>query len=134
MGGAMIIAVPLSLGSAIFIAEIASPRMKAIIKPAIELLAGIPSVVYGFFGFILGSWALARKSLRINFAASILFRYIRKPRRSVAGFLVIPAQAGIHLHRPIWIPNQVGNDSFRIFSALLLIPYCFRRLQILLLY
>lgn len=53
MLGAMIIAVPLSLGSAIFIAEIASPRMKAVIKPAIELLAGIPSVVYGFFGLIL---------------------------------------------------------------------------------
>jgi len=55
--GAMIIAVPLSIGSAIFIAEIAPPRMKAIIKPAIELLAGIPSVVFGFFGLIvLTTW------------------------------------------------------------------------------
>jgi phosphate transport system permease protein len=51
--GAMVIAIPLSLGSAIFIAEIATPRMRAIIKPAIELLAGIPSVVYGFFGLIV---------------------------------------------------------------------------------
>jgi phosphate transport system permease protein len=50
---AMLISVPLSLGSAIFIAEIASPPLKAVIKPAIELLAGIPSVVYGFFGLIL---------------------------------------------------------------------------------
>ena len=47
--GAMVIAIPLSLGSAIFISEIASPRMKSIIKPAIELLAGIPSVVLWFF-------------------------------------------------------------------------------------
>jgi phosphate transport system permease protein len=55
--GAMIIAIPLSIGSAIFIAEIATPRMKAIIKPAIELLAGIPSVVFGFFGLIvLTTW------------------------------------------------------------------------------
>ena len=55
--GAMIIAVPLSIGSAIFIAEIAPPRIKAIIKPAIELLAGIPSVVFGFFGLIvLTTW------------------------------------------------------------------------------
>ncbi len=51
--GAMIIAVPLSIGSAIFISEIASPRINAIIKPAIELLAGIPSVVFGFFGLIV---------------------------------------------------------------------------------
>jgi len=51
--GAMVIAVPLSIGSAIFISEIATPRIRSIIKPAIELLAGIPSVVYGFFGLIM---------------------------------------------------------------------------------
>jgi phosphate transport system permease protein len=63
--GAMVIAIPLSLGSAIFISEIASPRMKSIIKPAIELLAGIPSVVLGFFGLIvLTTW------LRVTFNQS----------------------------------------------------------------
>ncbi len=53
MALAMVVAVPLSIGSAVFIAEIAFPGMKSTIKPAIELLAGIPSVVYGFFGLIL---------------------------------------------------------------------------------
>ncbi|MDD1664347.1 MAG: phosphate ABC transporter permease PstA [Methanomicrobiales archaeon] len=51
--GAMAIAIPLSLGCAVFTAEIASPRTRSILKPAIELLAGIPSVVYGFFGLII---------------------------------------------------------------------------------
>jgi len=51
--GAMVIAVPLSIGAAIFISEIASPRIRSFIKPAVELLAGIPSVVYGFFGLIM---------------------------------------------------------------------------------
>jgi phosphate transport system permease protein len=51
--GAMVFAVPLSISCAIYIAELASPRMKSILKPAIELLAGIPSVVYGFFGLIV---------------------------------------------------------------------------------
>ena len=51
--GAMVFAVPLSIGCAIYISELASPRMKKILKPAIELLAGIPSVVYGFFGLIV---------------------------------------------------------------------------------
>jgi len=50
---AMAIAVPLSMATAIYIAEIAGPRTKEVIKPAVELLAGIPSVVYGFFGLIL---------------------------------------------------------------------------------
>ena len=51
--GAMVFAVPLSLGCAIYISELASPRIKSILKPATELLAGIPSVVYGFFGMIV---------------------------------------------------------------------------------
>jgi phosphate transport system permease protein len=51
--GAMVFAVPLSIGCAIFISELATPQMKAILKPAIELLAGIPSVVYGFFGLVV---------------------------------------------------------------------------------
>ena len=50
--GAMVFAVPLSLGCAIYISELASPRVKKVLKPAVELLAGIPSVVYGFFGLI----------------------------------------------------------------------------------
>jgi len=51
--GAMVFSVPLSIGCAIYISELASPRVKQILKPAIELLAGIPSVVYGFFGLII---------------------------------------------------------------------------------
>jgi len=51
--GAMVFSVPLSIGCAIYISELASPRIKLILKPAIELLAGIPSVVYGFFGLII---------------------------------------------------------------------------------
>ena len=51
--GAMVFAVPLSIGCAIYLSELASPRIKMILKPAVELLAGIPSVVYGFFGLIV---------------------------------------------------------------------------------
>ena len=51
--GAMVFAVPLSIGCAIFISQLASPRVKQVLKPAVELLAGIPSVVYGFFGLIV---------------------------------------------------------------------------------
>lgn len=51
--GAMVFAVPFGIACAIFIAELASPRMRNILKPAVELLAGIPSVVYGFFGLVI---------------------------------------------------------------------------------
>jgi len=51
--GAMILGVPFSLGAAIFLAEIAPRTVQRIVRPAIELLAGIPSVVYGLFGMTM---------------------------------------------------------------------------------
>ena len=50
---AILIALPLGLGVAIFMSELAGDRMRKILKPTIELLAGIPSVVYGFFGLVV---------------------------------------------------------------------------------
>jgi phosphate transport system permease protein len=52
-----LIAIPIGLGCTIYLAELAHPRIKAIMKPAIEVLAGIPSVVLGFFALIvLATW------------------------------------------------------------------------------
>jgi phosphate transport system permease protein len=49
----MLVAIPLAVGAAIYSSEFASSRMREIIKPLIELLAGIPSVVLGFFALIV---------------------------------------------------------------------------------
>ena len=51
--GALVIGVPLGLSCAVFLTEFSSKRLRRIIKPVIELLAGIPSVVYGFMGVVL---------------------------------------------------------------------------------
>lgn len=48
--GAGLIAVPLGLMAAIYLSEYAKPDVRKVLKPALELLAGIPTVVYGFFG------------------------------------------------------------------------------------
>jgi len=48
-GIAMLIAVPLGLGVAIYLSEFAAPRVRRVLKPIIEVLAGIPSVVLGYF-------------------------------------------------------------------------------------
>jgi phosphate transport system permease protein len=50
---ALLFGVPLALGAAIYVSQLASPKTKEWLKPAIELLAGIPSVVLGFFGLII---------------------------------------------------------------------------------
>ncbi|MBN1855904.1 MAG: phosphate ABC transporter permease subunit PstC [Dehalococcoidia bacterium] len=46
------LALPLSLGAAVLLAEVAPPRVRAIVRPAIELLVGIPSVVFGLVGMV----------------------------------------------------------------------------------
>lgn len=51
--GAIAIALPLGLAVAIYLAEVASPRVKDVLKPTVELLAGIPSVVIGFIGYLV---------------------------------------------------------------------------------
>ena len=50
---AILIALPIGLATSIYMAEVAHPRIRSILKPVIELLSGIPSVVYGFFGLIV---------------------------------------------------------------------------------
>jgi phosphate transport system permease protein len=49
---AMIVAVPLGLLSAIYLAEMAPPRLRALLKPTLELLAGVPTIVYGYFALV----------------------------------------------------------------------------------
>ncbi len=51
--GAMVFALPIGMSVSIYLAEIATKKERRFLKPIIELLAGIPSIVYGFFGLVL---------------------------------------------------------------------------------
>lgn len=53
MLGALIIGVPVGVLTAVFLAKLAPPKLAALVRPAVELLAGIPSVVYGLIGMIV---------------------------------------------------------------------------------
>lgn len=54
---AIAISLPLGLGASIYVSELAPERARLILKPTIELLAGVPSIVYGFIGVVLlGAW------------------------------------------------------------------------------
>jgi phosphate transport system permease protein len=53
----MMVAVPLGIGAAVYVSQYARPRTRELVKPVVELLAGIPSVVLGFFALmIMASW------------------------------------------------------------------------------
>ncbi|MDY6861477.1 MAG: phosphate ABC transporter permease subunit PstC [Thermodesulfobacteriota bacterium] len=58
--GALVIAVPLGIGTAAYLSDVASPKVREIAKPVIEILAGIPSVVIGFLGIVLTGPLIAK--------------------------------------------------------------------------
>ena len=58
--GALLISVPVGIGCAAYLADVANPRIREIAKPVVEILAGIPSVVIGFLGIVLVGPLLAK--------------------------------------------------------------------------
>lgn len=63
---ALLVAVPLGLGAAMYLSEYATPRTRKILKPTVELLAGVPSVVYGFFALAFVTPTLLQDILNID--------------------------------------------------------------------
>ena len=103
--GALIIGLPLGLAGAITLAELAGPVARQILKPMIELLAGIPSVVYGFIGMeILVPFIRERGTLGgpgySALAASI-----------VLGIMVLPTIIGISVDALEAVPKSYRDGS-----------------------
>jgi len=84
---AMLLAVPVGLMSAIFLNEFAPRRVRAIVKPLLEMLAGVPTVVYGFFAILVVAPALRGfgQSLGIDVAPNTALA-----AGSVMGIMLIP--------------------------------------------
>ncbi len=86
--GSSLIAIPLGLACAIFLSEYASDRTRLIVKPVLEILAGIPTVVYGYFGVTTVTPFLAKMfpSIEVFNAASASI---------VVGIMVLPMIASL---------------------------------------
>lgn len=67
---AMAVAVPIGLYSAIYLVEYASDRLRGVVKPALEILAGVPTVVYGFFAVLTVAPAVTRAGSALGIATS----------------------------------------------------------------
>ncbi len=63
---AMIVAIPLGLMSAIYLTQYAAPRLRAWVKPALEILAGVPTVVYGYFAALTIAPAIRDLALKMG--------------------------------------------------------------------
>lgn len=84
--GAMLVGVPIGLLTAIYMAKFCPRKLYAILKPAIELLAGIPSVVYGFFGMVV----LVPMMEKVQ---PIIIEFLHSLPPAVVDFLDIPSKS-----------------------------------------
>ena len=105
--GALIFAIPLGIFSAIFLAELCPKKLREILKPVIEMLAGIPSVVYGFFGMVVLS-PLLKDLLSLPtgltaFTASIIL-----------GIMAIPSIVSVAEDAISSVPKSYREASFAV--------------------
>lgn len=105
--GAVVICVPLGVGSALFINELAGRRLKAILKPMIELLAGIPSIVYGFFGMVIVA-PLLQNLLGLPVGLTAFTGSL------ILGIMATPTVCSIAEDALSFVPNSFREASFAV--------------------
>lgn len=105
---AMFVAVPLGLLSAIYQAEFASRRMRGLVKPVLEFLAGIPTVVYGFFALVILGPALRDLG---NFAGFAISSESALAAGAVIGVMTIPFVASLSEDALHAVPDELRYGS-----------------------
>lgn len=106
-GIAMLVAVPLGLGSAIYLSEYAKPRVRSTIKPALEVLAGIPTVVLGFFAL-----TFMTPLLRDIFGAGNVPIFNAASAGIVVGILIVPLIASISEDAMSAVPRMLREGAY----------------------
>lgn len=105
-GIALLIAVPFGLGAAIYLAEYAAPRARKTLKPILEVLAGIPSVVYGFFALTFVAPVVLEGVFGIELGTfSVLSAGL------VLGIMIIPTVASLSEDAMSAVPGALRQGS-----------------------
>jgi phosphate transport system permease protein len=107
-GIAIVVAVPLGLASAIYLSEYAKPRVRKIFKPVLELLAGVPTVVFGFFALSFVT-PLLRSILPFEIG---IFNALSAGL--VVGFMIIPIVASLSEDAMSSVPHSLREGSFAL--------------------
>jgi phosphate transport system permease protein len=104
---AMLVAVPLGLAAAIYLSEYATPRARSTLKPILELLAGIPTIVYGYFAL-----TLMTPLLRSIFGADVVDVYNTGSAGLVMGILILPLIASMTEDALSAVPRSLREASY----------------------
>ncbi len=104
---AMVVAVPLGLLSAIFLSEYAHPQVRAITKPVLEVLAGIPTVVYGFFALFFITPILRSVSDDVGIFNAL-------SAAIVMGVMIIPMVSSLSEDAMRAVPNALREGAYAL--------------------
>lgn len=104
-GGAALIAVPVGLLTAIFLSEYASDRLRRILKPLLEILAGIPTVVYGYFAL-----TFVTPMLRLVFPQTDVFN--AASASIVVGIMIIPTISSLSEDALRAVPQALREAAY----------------------
>jgi len=106
---ALAVSAPFGLGAAIFLSEYASPRVRKVLKPALELLAGIPTVVFGYFALTAFTPFLRSLGLDVEifnaFSAGV-----------VMGVMLIPTVASLSEDAMTAVPQTLRDGAYALGS------------------
>lgn len=105
----LLIAIPLGLGAAIYLSEYANPKVRASLKPILEILAGVPTVVYGYFAINFVT-VILRNLLNQNGEVVQIFNNMSAGL--VIGILIIPLIASMSEDALRSVPDSLRQASY----------------------
>lgn len=108
--GAMLVALPVGLGSAIYLSEYAPARLRRVLKPILEILAGVPTVVYGYFAL-----NTVTPALRHVFPKTELFNTLSPAL--VMGVMIIPMVASLSEDAMLAVPRSLREGAYALGST-----------------
>lgn len=106
---AMLVAVPIGLASAIYLSEYASERVRGFFKPVLEVLVGIPTVVYGFFAL-----TFMTPLLRAVFGANVVGFFNVLSAGIVVGILIVPLISSLAEDALRAVPDSLRQAAFAL--------------------
>jgi phosphate transport system permease protein len=104
---AMLVALPLGIGAAIYLSEYAAPRVRATLKPILEILAGVPTVVYGYFAL-----TFMTPLLRNVFGQDTVQIYNTASAGLVMGIMILPTIASMSEDALAAVPRSLREASY----------------------
>ena len=118
---AVLVAIPFGLGAAIYLSEYATPRTRRILKPLLELLAGIPTIVFGYFALTFFTPLLQDIGIKVDIFNAL-------SAGLVMGVMILPTVASLAEDAMSAVPRELRDGAFalgttrRVVSMKIVVP------------